>query len=200
MLDTIGLNWSSFDTGSGIGGLSGQRCLHTAISVTGEDMDNAGDTQQGDPTSSPSSPAAGATGDAASPPTQRESIDVAAAAGASGVAPGVRLWNPAGPAGRATVPVSARSAGSDKGAAAGGLAAKKKAGAKEGATASKKAGSKEAAKNSGGSGGVDCAGDGNVDGAGADVDCGDPPVYERILVFGGIVDEAAVSGVSYGWT
>lgn len=196
------MNWSSFETTGGIGGLSGQRCLHTAIPVTGEDIDNADDTQlsQGDPAASPSSSATAVLGTAAPPPTQKESIDDAAAeAEASGAAPAVKLWNPVGTAGAAG-PVSARSAGSEKGTAAGLAATKKKAGAKEGASAPKKAGGKEAAKNSSGNGGADRAGDDNIDGAGPDVDGGAPPVFERIVIFGGIVGEAAVSGVSCGWT
>lgn len=199
LLDAVGLKWSSFETAGGIN-LSGQRYLHTAIAMTGQDIDNnSGDTQvqQGDPTTSPSSQAAAAPGDAASPLAESESIDAAAAGEAQVPAPDVILWNPVGPARRGSVPVSARSGSSEKGAAA---AAKKKPGAREGATAAKKAGSKEAAKGSGDSGGVDHPGDYNIDGAVPDVDDSGPPVFERILIFGGIVNEAAVIGVSRGWT
>lgn len=198
LLDAVGLNWSSFEITGGIG-LSGQRCLHSAISVTGEDIDNDGDPQpqQGGPLS----PASAAPGDAASPPNQSEHIDDAVAATiASGeLAPDVKLWNPVVP-GRGAVPVSARSAGSEKGAATGSAAAKKKAGTKEGAAAAKKSGGKEAICNSSGSrSGIDNPGDDNIDGAVPDADGGAPPVFERILIFGGVVDEAAVSGVSCEW-
>lgn len=213
LLDTVGLNWSSFEATGGAG-LSGRRCLHTAISVTGEDAggndDDGADTQQpqqGGPTTSKSLSAAASSSPsdaAASPPTESDNnTDVVAAptAVASGVvAPDVRLWDPVVPAGGCGAPASARSAGSEKGGpavvAGGGAAAKKKAGTKGGAAAAgKKAGSKEAVNKKGG---IDTpAVNDSIDhGVVPDIDGGSPPVFERILIFGGVVDEAAVSGVS----
>ena len=201
LLDAVGLNWSSFDMTGGIA-LLGQRCLHTAIAVTGEDIDNGGDAllQKGGPNASPSSADDAGNGDgAASPAVQRESIDATAAAEAQTAASsGVILWNPVGPAGRGSVPVSARSADSEKVSTAGAAAAKKKPGAKDGATAAKKAGSKEQAKTGSDSCGVDHHADDNIASAVPDAGDGGRPMFERILIFGGIMDEAAVSGVSTG--
>lgn len=105
----------------------------------------------------------------------------------------MKLWGPVGPAGGEGVPVSARSAGSEKGALTGAVAAgaKKKGGGKEGAA--KKPASNEAAKYRSGIGGFDNPGDDDT--VVPDADGGAPPVFERILIFGGIVDEATVSGV-----
>lgn len=190
LLDTVGLNWSSFETIGGGNGLSGPCCLHTAVAVTGEDLADRGDPQahQADPTTSPASPAAEAPAG---------HVDAAAATEASGDAPDVRLWSPVGPTGRGEGPISARSTGSDKGTATGAAAAKKKSGTKEAAATAKKSASKEPDKKSR----IDNPNPShdNTDGGGVpEYDGGAPPVYESIIIFGGIVNEAAVSGVSFG--
>lgn len=202
LLDAVELNWSSFEVTGGIG-LSEQRCLHTAVAVSGIGIDGDGDTQrqERDAPSPPSSDPAALEG-TASPPAQTESAgDTATTAADEPAAPAVQLWDPVAPRGGGTAtPVSARSTGSEKSSAAGAAAAtKKKTGAKEGATAAKKTatGSKEAAHaGSSGKTGIDGSLGDHVTGDEVDGGGGPAPVFERILIFGGIVDEAAVDGVS----
>lgn len=201
LLDAVELIWSSFEVTGGVG-LSEQRFLHTAISVRGVGLDGDGDAQRKDRDAmpSPSSDQAAHEG-TGSPRAQRGSKDAAAAAADEAAAPPVQLWDPVAPrGGGAAAPASAKPAGSEKNAAAAGASGtKKKAGAKEGAaTVAKKSarGSKEAVHAGRvGKPGIDGSGETGVvgDEAGGD---GPPPVFERILIFGGIVDEAAVSGVS----
>lgn len=179
MLDTVGLIWSSFEATSGIG-LSEQRCLHTAISVTGvetEDGCSDEDNQHQEETESqpPSSPIEGAAvGDATAP------------------VPAVQLWGPVAMGAAQSAPGTARSTGSEKGAVAAAAAGKKKNGAKEGSAGSKKAGTKDVVKS--GPAGGNCG-----DGSDPDTYGGTPPVFESVLVFGGIVGNATVSGVSSPW-
>lgn len=182
LLDTVGLIWSSFEATGGIG-LSGQRCLHTAISVTGVETRDSNDDDQ-HPEESGAQPTTSVTENAASddptsPSTPRERGGKEEAA-----APTVQLWGPV-VAGAGAVPGSARSAGSEKSAVAA-ASGKKKPGAKEGSAGSKK---KDAVKSETVVGNV-------VDGSDPDTGGGDPPVFESVLIFGGIVGSAAVSGVS----
>lgn len=120
---------------------------------------------------------------AATPPTQTEGGDLAPTEA-------VQLWSPVSAGGGAAQPETARSTGSEKNAAA--TAAKKKAGAKEGTAGVKKSGSSIAAGTSGG--GV-CPGGEGSNGNMSEAEGGAPPVFESVLIFGGIV-ETAVSGVS----
>ncbi|CAM9945143.1 unnamed protein product [Scytosiphon promiscuus] len=170
LLDTVGLVWSSFDASGGVG-LSEQRCLHTAISVTGVDTGASSDEDQRQEESESHPPS--------SHPEDTRVDDATTSAST------VQLWGPVA-MGALPAPGSARSAGSEKGAV-GGASGKKKPGTKDGSGGSKKAGTKDAAKNEPAGGGV-------VDGGDPDTESGNPPVFESVLVFGGIVGSTTVSG------
>lgn len=203
LLDAVGLNWSSCEVTGGMG-LSAQRCLHTAISVTG--VETAADDDGDDPTNDkkgddgelaglPSSSTAAEPDDAAAAIPLTQQAEGSDAAGA------VQLWNAisvagvGGGAAAAAEPESARSAGSGKGGV--GTSAKKKAGAKESAAAAKKSGGSTAAAGSTGGGGDRVPGGEDINGSVApEAEGGAPAVFESVLIFGGIVDEAVVSGVS----
>lgn len=157
--------------------------------MTGVGTEDAGDDQRpkgdaGEPAElSSSSTTAELDATAEKRPTQ---------AGHSDVAPteAIQLWNSVSGGGGAVVPESARSAGSEKGAVP--AAAKKKSGTKEGASTMKKSGSSTAA-GIGGRG--DHPGGEDANGNIPEVEGGAPPVFESVLIFGGIVDETVVSGV-----
>lgn len=176
--------------------LSAQRCLHTAISVTGVEtaaVDGHDQRQKGDEGEPAELPSSSTTSD---PDATAVAIQPAQAAEGSDVAPAeaVQLWNPISAAGvgGAAVPESARSAGSDKCGA--GTSTKKKSGAKESAAAAKKSGSSTAA--AGSTGGGDCPGGESAHDNVPEAEGAAPAVFESVLIFGGIVDEAIVSGVS----
>lgn len=123
------------------------------------------------------------------PPIQGETNETSAAA-----TPNVQLW---GPVATAAGPGSTPSTDPDNGAVS--PAAKKKGGGKEGAAGSKTSNTKDTDKTRGSrsSSGDDRRQGEGTDGHAGDDECGDPLVFESILIFGGVVGEAAISGVSW---
>lgn len=190
--------WSSFQAVGGVG-LSEQRCLHTAVSVTGVETENNDDggqqphrPQREEDASQPDSSAAAVPEVASSPPPiLGETSETSVAA-----TPSVQLW---GPVKTAAEPGSTRLTDPVNGAVS--PAAKKRGGGKEGAAGSKTSNTKDTDKTSGSrsSRGDDRRQGEGTGGHAGDDESGDLPVFESILIFGGVVGEAAVSGVSWAW-